>query len=149
MGSSYCVNMRFAAASHSLLKPRRIGAVLAIVGLLFAATVASVTQSIAMPMMAGTMSNMVPHAMVSDKSATSNAADHDCDTTMAADETPDRPSAPCEQGCLLCTSCSLVSTIAAGPPSIETPNRYDDYLAKAYLPVADITPIPPNEPPRI
>jgi len=145
--------MHFAAALRHHLKPRRIGAVVAILGLLFAATVASITHSIAMPMMAGIMSDAVHRAMTAETHAaghaSTHAAEHDCGGAMAADEVPASPDAPCEQGCLLCKSCSLASAIVAGPPSIETRSRYYDYQSTAYLPLAGITPSPLNEPPRI
>lgn len=110
-------------------------------GLLFAATVASVTHSLAMPMMDSTMHGMELG------STGPEAGDHDC-AAAAGDEQPDLPSGPCEQGCLLCKSCSLASVLLGAPPSLVTPSRYHEYQSTAFLPLTSVIPALPSEPPR-
>ncbi|MEK9970164.1 MAG: hypothetical protein VW600_13575, partial [Ferrovibrio sp.] len=66
----------------------------------------------------------------------------------AADHEPAMPSAPCENGCLLCSSCSLVSAVLPALPVLTESVSHPDYrLVTARLP-AGIAPNPPNEPPR-
>jgi hypothetical protein len=142
-------------STHPLrcLKPGRIGALLALVGLLFAATIASVTHSVAMPMMAGHVQAMdagehgTDHGMAHG-GAMAQAGDHDCAGAMVAEEKPETPSAPCEQGCLLCKSCSLVSVLLTAPQPLVTLSRYHDYQSVAFLPLTSVIPAPPSEPPR-
>lgn len=77
---------------------RRLCTALAALGLLFAATVASVTHSLAMPMMDSGMT--VSHQQHGSPVAATSAAtaEHDCASSMAADESPVSPlssSPPC------------------------------------------------------
>lgn len=125
---------------------RRFCTLLAALGLLFAATVASVTHSVAMPMMG--MDSLQPMAAM-DHHATQEAAaqDHGCDS-MAAESDPAMPSGPCENGCLLCKSCSLASAVMPQPSSLAAVAPYRDYLPPAPVARAALAPTPPNEPPR-
>ena len=142
--------MRFQRRRFRPSALRRFCALAAVLGLLFAATVASVTHSVAMPMMpAAYMAGGTTHH----DSAAVPAADHDCGgnaavNDMAADDTS-APSGPCEQGCLLCKSCSLTSVVLPTAPSVIADGAYHDYQPARVLVPAGITPAQPNEPPRL
>jgi len=125
---------------------RRLCAALAVLVLLFAATVASITHSIAMPAMTMVMTPATDHD--------SAMHDHDCDKTAAtdaaaSDDDPAPSSAPCDNGCLLCKSCSLVGAVMPAPPVLAAVAPYHDYGVMTALVPAAIAPNPPNEPPRL
>lgn len=123
---------------------RHFCALTAVLGLLFAATVASVTHSVAMPMMAAVQLDV---AAAHHGGSAVPAAEHDCSGMAEAPET-DMPSSPCEQGCLLCKSCSLASVVLPAAPSVIADGAYHDYQPARILAPAGITPAQPNEPPR-
>jgi hypothetical protein len=127
---------------------RRLCTALAALGLLFAATVASVTHSIAMPMMPA-MPSAAAETMHPDMAMPAAAPhDHGCDHAGTTDDAPAAPSAPCDTGCLLCKSCSLASAVMPAQPALAAAAPYRDYRV-ALLPMpSGIAPTPPNEPPR-
>ncbi len=130
---------------------RRFCALTAVLGLLFAATVASVTHSVAMPIMPAVQMDVA--VMPDHHAATPSAAGHDCSGSAAVDDTAaddmPAPSGPCEQGCLLCKSCSLTSVVLPAAPSVTAAGAYHDYQPARVLAPAGITPAQPNEPPRL
>jgi hypothetical protein len=119
---------------------RRLYTALAVLVLLFAATVAPVTHSIAMPMM----------AMLAPAGHDMTMHDHGCDPAAGVpDEQPALPSAPCDNGCLLCNNCSLASAVMPAHPVLAETVSHPDYRVVTALLPTGITPTPPNEPPRL
>ena len=130
---------------------RRLCTALAALGLLFAATVASVTHSLAMPMMDSGMT--VSHQQHGSPVAATSAAtaEHDCASSMAADESPVSPlssSPPCAQGCLLCTNCALTGVVLPAGPAMIAALPYHAYAPAGDRAPAGLGPTQPNEPPR-
>lgn len=123
---------------------RRFGTVLALLALVFASTVASVSHSIAMPLMADTVDQTAgPSGHHMEKAA------HDCESDARAEAPQPQPRGPCDAGCLLCKNCTMTTFTLISPADIDAVGRYDDYEAAAIRALAGITPPSPNEPPRL
>ncbi len=140
----------------------RFGAAVALLGLLFASTVASVSHSFAMPM-AGFVpmaSEQTPAALHHGAAASArhDAAPtghdmgketHDCENDAAAADWRQSPSAPCEYGCVQCKDCAMTSFTLMSPAGIDAVERYRDYGSATAAALAGIAPPSPNEPPRV
>lgn len=122
---------------------------MAVLGLLFATTIASVTHSIAMPM-AGMEVPMQAEAPAHHHKAKADGAPHDhgCDSAANIEDDPVAPAAPCENGCLLCKSCSLASAVMPAHSAFADAAPYRDYRPAAPVALAEVIPTLPNEPPR-
>lgn len=126
---------------------RRMGAVVALLGLIFASTIASISHSIAMPMMAGAVlqsaEQVQPAAHHMAKAA------HDCESEAQAEAPQQKPAAPCSEGCMLCKDCTMTSFLLRPSIGLQVADRYGTYLPAAVPVPASITPPSPNEPPRV
>lgn len=144
------------------IRLRRIGAVVALLGLIFASTIASLSHSIAMPMMAngvlqgvGPAQPPAPHGH--DQAAHGNKAAghhmvkaaHDCESDAAVDAPQQKPATPCDEGCMLCKDCTMTAFMLLLPAGIQATDRYGIYEPAVVPALAGITPPSPNEPPRV
>lgn len=128
---------------------RRFGAVVALLGLVFASTIASISHSIAMPMMAGAVLQSgqqdggapVGHHMAS--------MTHDCESAATAEAPQQKPQGPCDEGCMLCKDCTMTSFMLMTSIGIGAAEGYSAYAPAAVQVPASITPPSPNEPPRV
>lgn len=134
-------------------KLRRIAAVAALLGLVFATTIASVAHSLAMPMMAGMAEPLAPTPMMADH----DRHDHDQGAGHQhqhgdrdfADGSGDDAPGMCKDGCLLCKDCSLCSfTGIVMPAAAELAYRLSFAMAR-FDPPADTLPSEAIKPPRI
>ena len=141
---------------------RRIGAVVALLGLIFASTIASISHSIAMPMMASTVLQGVEQAQPAaphghDKTTHGSKpaghhmakAAHDCEGDATADAPQQKPAGPCDEGCMLCKDCTMTAFTLLSPAGLQAANRYDIYEPAAIPALTGITLPSPNEPPRV
>lgn len=142
---------------------RRIGAVLALLGFVFASTIASIAHSTAMPMLASAVLQKADQTLPASHHAHGMAARqdapqpgqhmgntaHDCQSDVTADTSPQTPPGPCDEGCLLCKDCTMTSFLPMSPIGIDGAERYGTYQPAAAQALAGITPPSPNEPPRI
>lgn len=138
--------MRRLKLTHQPGRLRRLGAVLALLGLVFASTLASVSHSMAMPMMAGTVLPDGDQALTGHH--TTNAA-HDCERDASADTPQQKPPAPCDKGCVQCKDCTMTSFVLTPSVGISGVERYDIHQPAMVRMLAGITPPSPNEPPRV
>lgn len=131
---------------------RRFGTVLALLGLIFASTIASISHSIAMPVMAGAVLSFAQQ-----DSAQSSAPGghhmasmaHDCESAATAEAPQQQPQGPCEDGCMLCKDCTMTSFMLMASIGIGAAEGYSAYAPAAVQVPASITPPSPNEPPRV
>jgi hypothetical protein len=142
---------------------RRFGAVAALLGLVFASTFASVSHSVAMPMMAGPALQAAGPALpashqaqgeVDRQDAASNGhhmaqAPHDCEVDVTAGIPQQKPQGPCDNGCQQCKDCTVTAFMLMSPIGIDAGERYGRYESAAARALASITPLSPNEPPRV
>lgn len=129
---------------------RRIGVVVALFGLIFASTIASISHSIAMPMMASSALEAVePAQPVGSQGHHMAKAPHDCESDAQADATQQKPATPCDEGCMLCKDCTMTSFMLLPSVGIQAVERYSIYEPAAVQVPASITPPSPNEPPRV
>lgn len=142
---------------------RRLGAVVALFGLIFASTVASVSHSIAMPLMAGAVledrdrAQPVPHhghgkADKQELVQTAHHADgagHDCLSNASAEVPQQTPQGPCDEGCMLCKDCTMTPFMPIPPFGIDFAERYGTYAPASIQQLASINPPSPHEPPRV
>jgi len=150
---------RFSLSRFTL---RRLAAVMAMLGLLFASTVASLSHSVAMPAMKGAMiaaggshenQMRASHASYHDEghhdhdSATAASHDHTGHSQAAVGAAP--PAMPCDQGCLLCKDCFLSSFVLLSPMDFGFGVHYADYGAAEPCLGNGITPARLQEPPRV
>lgn len=144
-------------------RPRRFGTVAALLGLIFASTVASVSHSLAMPMMAGpapqsaVQASPVSHqghdqAAKHDTAPTGHhmaRASHDCEADVT-DNTPRQQSqGPCDNGCQQCKDCTMTVFVLMSPIGIDAAERYGRYAPATAQALVSIAPISANEPPRL
>jgi hypothetical protein len=154
--------MSLQAHTKQLRRLRRIGAVVALLGLIFASTIASISHSIAMPMMASNSLQSVeqptpaaPHghdeAMPVSKTAGHHMAKaaHDCEGDATADASQQKPAGPCDEGCMLCKDCTMTTFLLLSPLGIQVAERYGTYEPAVVQALPGITPPSPNEPPRV
>lgn len=135
-------------------KLRRLTAMLAVLGLIFASTVASVSHSLAMPMMGGTqMAGDHSHngGQLVDDDHHDHAADpqHHHGEQGLADGPQDGNSGPCDQGCLFCKDCSLCSLANLNSAPVVRDLHGQSYLVAALKPLTDIILPTLAEPPRV
>lgn len=144
-------------------RAQRFGAIVALLGLIFASTVASVSHSSSMPAMGGPVA-MAPE-QVSPKSHHGSVATtrheaartghdmgldaHDCENDATAADSQQSPQSPCEHGCLQCKDCAMTSFTLMSPAGIDAVQRHRDYRSAAALVMASIAPPSPSEPPRV
>lgn len=142
---------------------RRIGAALALLGFVFASTIASVAHSTAMPMTASAVLQDAGQAQpashhVYGVAARQDASQpgqhmgdtaHDCQSDATADAPPQKPPGPCDEGCLLCKDCTMTSFLLMSPIGIDGAERYGTYQPATAQTLAGITLPSPNEPPRL
>jgi hypothetical protein len=142
---------------------RRFGAIAALIGLVFASTVASVSHSVAMPMMAGPALQATGQAPSATHQAQGEAdrpgaastghhmaqATHDCADDATTDTPQQKPQGPCENGCQQCKDCTVTAFMLISPIGIDAGERYGRYEPAAARALASITPLSPNEPPRV
>lgn len=143
--------------SFSRFALRRLAATMAMLGLLFASTVASVSHSVAMPAMKGAMitvggshENQMRASHDGHHEHDSAAAaghDHTGHSQAAAGTAP--PAMPCDQGCLLCKDCFLSSFVLLSPMDFGFGVHYADYGATEPCLGNGITPARLSEPPRV
>ncbi len=126
---------------------RRFGAVMALLGLIIASTIASISHSIAMPMMAGAVLQSGEQAPFAGHHMAK--AGHDCESTATAEVPQQQPQGPCEDGCMLCKDCTMTSFTLTSPIGIGMAEGYSIYAPAAVLVPASITPPSPSEPPRV
>lgn len=144
-------------------RQRRFGALAALFGLVFASTVASVSHSVAMPMMAGP----APQAAGQAPSATHQAqgeangqgaasaghhmtqATHDCESDATAGTQQQKPQGPCDHGCQQCKDCTVTAFMLMSPIGIDAGERHSRYEPAAARALASVAPLSPNEPPRV
>lgn len=125
---------------------RRFGAVVALLGLVFASTIASLSHSLAMP--AGHAAVMQQSGNHDHEAGHASTYETHCD---GAAEKPAQHQAPmpCENGCLLCKDCSLGSFVlmpAGADPGDIGLGRHEPASQPA---LQALTPSPPAEPPRV
>ncbi len=132
---------------------RRFGAAVALLGLLFASTIASISHSIAMPVMAGAALQSVQQ----DSGAQGKMQGghhmaqmaHDCESAATAEAPQQQPQGPCDEGCMLCKDCTMTSFMLMASIGIGAAEGYSAYAPAAVQVPASITPPSPNEPPRV
>lgn len=127
---------------------RRFGTVLALLGLIFASTIASISHSIAMPMMAGAVLQSVEQGSAPGGHHTARMA-HDCESEASAEAPPQQPQGPCDEGCMLCKDCTMTGFTLISPIGVGVAEGYSIYAPAAVLVPASITPPSPSEPPRV
>ena len=148
--------------TKQLRRLRRIGAVVALLGLIFASTIASISHSIAMPMMARNVLQGAEQATPAPPHGHDNAAlggktaghhmakaTHDCESDATADVPQQKPAGPCDEGCMLCKDCTMTTFLLLSPAGIQAADRYGTYEPATVQALASITPPSPNEPPRV
>lgn len=142
---------------------RRLGAVVALFGLVFASTVASISHSVAMPLMAGAVledsdrAQPVPHHGYgkADKQELMQAGHHadgtghDCLSNASAEVPQQEPQGPCDNGCQQCKDCTMTAFMLISPTGIDAGERYGRYEPATAQALASITPSSLNEPPRV
>lgn len=143
-------------APYGRLRLRRLTAMLAMLGLIFASTIASVSHSLAMPMMGGTQmagdhSHNSGHRLDADDDHHDHAADHQHHhgEQGLADGPQEENSGPCDQGCLFCKDCSLCSLANLAPALVVRDLHGQSYQDAALKPLADVTLPTLAEPPRV
>jgi hypothetical protein len=127
---------------------RRFGTVVALLGLIFASTIASISHSIAMPMMAGEVLQSAEQGSAQAGHHMARLA-HDCESAAAAEAPQQKPQGPCDEGCMLCKDCTMTSFMLLPSVGIQAVERYSLYAPAAVLVPASITPPSPSEPPRV
>ena len=134
---------------------RRMAALLAVLGLIFAGTVASISHSLAMPLMgAAGISVERSHHMAAPDRASENhhhsdgyghsRAGHDL-----ADQGQNSEQGSCDEGCLLCKDCSLCSYLNIGQPQLGGPAIRGAFEAARPIPLLDTFLPAAIEPPRV
>jgi hypothetical protein len=136
--------------------------IVALLGLIFASTFASVSHSSVMPMagfapMASGQASAALHhgaAVATGHDATPAGHDmgkgaHDCETDAAVADSRQSPPSPCEHGCQQCKDCTTTSFTLISPAVIDAAERYRGYRSGAVLVLTGIAPPSPNEPPRV
>lgn len=132
--------------AHPPGRLRRLGAGLALLGLVFASTIASIAHSTAMPMMAAAA---LPDTGQAQSGHHMGNMAHDCQGD-AGDVAPQRmPQGPCDEGCLLCKNCTITSYLPMSPIGIDGVEGYGNYQPAQVYVLAGVTPPSPNEPPRV
>jgi hypothetical protein len=137
---------------HSNQTPRlcRFCAVVALLGLIFASTIASISHSIAMPMMASSVLQAVEQSRPAGSQGHHMAkASHDCESDAKAGAPQQKPPTPCDEGCMLCKDCTMTAFMLMPPIGIDTGEHCGRYELAAAQALASITPLSPNEPPRV
>jgi hypothetical protein len=127
----------------------RFGTVLALLGLIFASTIASISHSIAMPMMAGAVLQSGEQGGGMQASHHTARMAHDCESEASAEAPQQQPQGPCDEGCMLCKDCTMTSFTLISPIGVAMAERYSLYAPAAVLVPASITPPSPSEPPRV
>lgn len=133
---------------------RRLAAVLAVLGLVFASTFASLSHSVAMAAMAtSALQTDTGHG----QHAVSGHDQHRHDDAVAGHhhhgdhqsaDVEKAPVAPCEDGCLLCKDCSFGSVVLQSPAALVTPVNFAEYGLRGFALPVGITPSQQPEPPR-
>lgn len=126
---------------------RRFGTVVALLGLIFASTIASISHSIAMPMMAGAVLQSAEQAPPAGHHMAK--AGHDCESEAQAEAPQQQPQGPCDEGCMLCKDCTMTGFTLISPIGVALAERHGIYAPAAVPVPASITPPSPNEPPRV
>lgn len=126
----------------------RFGTVLALLGLIFASTIASISHSIAMPMMSGAALHSVEQGSAPGGHHMAGMA-HDCESEATAEAPPQQPQGPCDEGCMLCKDCTMTGFTLISPIGVALAERHGIYAPAAVPVPASITPPSPNEPPRV
>ena len=139
---------------HVPSKWRRMAALLAMLGLIFASTVASISHSLAMPLMgvAGVSTDHRHHASSnepSDDHHHSNGHSHPNAEQVLADQGQNPDEGSCGEGCLLCKDCSLCSYLDMGQPQLCGPAHRDAFEAVRHTPFLDTFLPAAIEPPRV
>jgi hypothetical protein len=142
------------AHTKQLRRLRRIGAVVALLGLIFASTLASVSHSIAMPMMASNVLHGLEQALPTAQGSKAAGhhmakAAHDCEGDATAEASQQTPAMPCDEGCMLCKDCTMTTFLLLSPAGIHAADRYGSYEPAAVQALASINPPSPTEPPRV
>lgn len=150
--------------THPPGRLRHLGAVLALLGLVFASTIASISHSIAMPLMANAVLQRAEPARPASHSGHGKTAAHDtasraghhatnvahdCERDASADAAQQNPQGPCDEGCMLCKDCMVTSFLLMAPIGIEITQRHGFYEPVAIPPLVGIISPSPNEPPRV
>lgn len=142
------MSRRGQANQSSGLRP--FGAVVALLGLIFASTIASISHSIAMPMMAGNALQAVEQVQPAGSQGHHMAkSSHDCESEARAEAPQQMPQGPCDEGCMLCKDCTMTGFTLISPIGVALAERYSMYAPAAVPVPASITPPSPNEPPRV
>lgn len=126
---------------------RRFGAVVALLGLIFASTIASISHSIAMPVMASPVLQGADQGQPAAYHKANIA--HDCESDAKSGAAQQKPATPCEEGCMLCKDCTITTFLLVSPIGIQMADRYGTYEPAVIHAMTSITPPSPNEPPRI
>lgn len=139
---------------HVPFKWRRMAALLAMLGLIFASTVASISHSLAMPLMgvAGVSTDHRHHASSNesfDDHHPSNGHNHSNAEQVLADQGQNPDEGSCGEGCLLCKDCSLCSYVDMGQPQLGGPTNRDAFEAVRHIPLLDTFLPAAIEPPRV
>lgn len=140
---------------HVPFKWRRMAALLAMLGLMFASTVASISHSLAMPLM-GAVSASLEHSHLpsspnvsSDDHHFSDGNSHSHAKQDLADQGKAQDEGSCGEGCLLCKDCSLCSYLNMGQPQLGGPANRGAFEAARFIPLLDIFLPTAIEPPRV
>lgn len=131
---------------------RRFGTVVALLGLIFASTIASISHSIAMPMMASTVPQSVEPGSAQGSAQAGHhmaKAGHDCESEAAAEAPQQLPQGPCDEGCMLCKDCTMTGFTLISPIGVGMAERPGIHAPAAVPVPASITPPSPSEPPRV
>jgi hypothetical protein len=132
--------------THQPARLRRLGVVLALLGLVFASTLASISHSMAMPVMNGTA---LPVAKQTAAGHHMGNTAHDCQSDAGAEAPQQKPQGPCEEGCMLCKDCTMTSFLPIPSLGIDGADGYGIYQPATVQTLAGITLPSPNEPPRV
>lgn len=143
-------------AAHTRQNPlRRLAAVLAVLGLVFASTFASLSHSAAMAAMTSALHEQTgsghgQHAISGHEQHRHGdaAADHHHHGDHQTADAEKAPVAPCEDGCLLCKDCSFGSVVLQSPAVLVTPVTFAGYDLRGYALPVGIIPSQQPEPPR-
>lgn len=139
---------------HVPFKWRRMAALLAMLGLMFASTVAPISHSLAMPLM-GVVGASIEHShpssphVPSDNHHHSNEHSHSHPEQDLADQGKAQDEGSCGEGCLLCKDCSLCSYLNMGQPQLGGPANRGAFEAARFIPLLDIFLPTAIEPPRV
>jgi hypothetical protein len=131
---------------------RRFGAAVALLGLIFASAIASISHSIAMPMMAGAALQSVQQDSAQGKAQAGHhmaGMSHDCESAATAEAPQQQPQGPCDEGCMLCKDCTMTGFTLISPIGIGRAERYSPSAPATVRVPASMTPPSPNEPPRV